>query len=234
MRHLIFAIVFLKVFGLSSQCLVPNNNFKDFYISKDLLLAKNWTIKGKYVRIYNDSLPYPLNERDPAKKLVGAVKKLLFKNSSDYDKEILYIGYYIKPFGRKDNQTIYCKLTSPLQRDSLYEISMDFHAKTGYNGFEYKFYPVYLSANYNPSTPLTKLAECKLFKSDSSYINEKDHQVKIKCTYKANGGEQFFIISTNLDYDKTLNIIDLTKCKDNNKYGFSLYIDNICIRTKAK
>lgn len=227
---LIFKIILIFYSGIciKAQNIVPNPDFKESYHRKsNLLYPENWKTYGRFVYVIDDYKPYVIKVGKNNDTTYNSVKKMLGDKDSCL-KNVLYMSYFVDIFGRKDNQSVSCKLNESLIADSIYEISVIIYVTTA-NCFSFKYFPIYFSLDYKPNYSKNKLVEVKLFNEDSSLISGGNWH-RVSTIYKAKGNESYFSIRTNLDYKNILKITDLKNAKRHNiATGYSMYFDKLSI-----
>jgi hypothetical protein len=222
-RLLLVLLCFYRI--VYGQCLISNGDFKSSHNTKGpLLYPDDWVIKGKYIHVLDDRKPYLVRGINGEKKY--QFTKDVFHTSDTTKKEILYLGSNIGMFGKKTNQIVSTKIKEPLMKDTLYEISIDVYYFSD-ECFSYKYYPVFLSANSKLTEK--KIKEVQLYTQDKNEFKEQGWRT-LRAKYKSNGTELFLILKTDFNYSKALNIFNLQKAIEDNKYGYTIYFDNICIK----
>lgn len=229
-------VLTLLVNSIRSQCIVKNGDFSQSYPGKNRglsLLPTDWFIMGRFVFTHDDYKSEQYSDRTR--------RTLYWQFMTPWDStsrfQVVTMLYNLSNWGHKNREALTGQLTAPLEKDSLYEISLDIYYPSSDSSFLYKYYPVFLCSKLSDRTIKKRLQEVRLYKQDSSIVKGKEIN-HIKGVYKASGTEKFIHISTNIDHKSCVIIIKEQRAKQAAKNGAMIVFDNVCVKkikdTRAK
>ena len=241
---LIGALSFLCI-SVNAQNLVPNSGFENHTACPDstgqLNLVKDWWAPwGKPVYFHACN-----NYQTAYRRVVPPGQKSYNVNPVVAHSGEAYVGIYVSVIWRKTHHDyLMCKLSSPLEKDSIYKVEMmvrlgDLWKFVDYLGmyFSNDRYPVSRNQRFNYDTPYTRTYGYKnvrrislTFDKDTvrllnpnRKLNSRDEWIKIEGEYKARGGEQYvtignFSIGDQGLFDNNIKPVQDTYIENGNSY----------------